>query len=217
MTKKEELRIYKMSNKIKIGLLGDMGVGKTCIVQRFCFHTYKDLYESTIGIEICDKEVTVDGQMYPIQIWDTAGQERFRSVSRVFFNDIKGIFIVFSLDSMETLNHCKDWLDDFYSVVDHSKNIPVVLVGNKLDLITDEGGVRIPEDVIKKFVAANDIPLYVETSSKKDLNIDSSFQEMLSIIVKRNLHLNEEKEVVDITQQQETKSTSEVSQPSSCC
>ncbi|EAL51688.1 small GTPase RabH, putative [Entamoeba histolytica HM-3:IMSS] len=193
-----------MANKIKIGLLGDMGVGKTCIVQRFCFHKYRDLYESTIGIEMSDQEVVVDNQSYPIQIWDTAGQERFRSVSRVFFNDIKGIFIVFSLDNMESLNHCKDWLDDFYSLVDQSKNIPVVLVGNKLDLITDENNVRVPEDIIKKFVSNNDIPLYIETSSKKDINIDSAFQEMVSIIIKRNLHISEKKnEIVEITQEQE--------------
>ncbi|EMH74519.1 Rab family GTPase [Entamoeba histolytica HM-1:IMSS-B] len=105
---------------------------------------------------------------------------------------------------MESLNHCKDWLDDFYSLVDQSKNIPVVLVGNKLDLITDENNVRVPEDIIKKFVSNNDIPLYIETSSKKDINIDSAFQEMVSIIIKRNLHISEKKnEIVEITQEQE--------------
>ncbi|KAL7722750.1 GTP-binding protein YPT7 [Entamoeba marina] len=198
-----------MASKIKLGLIGDMGVGKTCIVQRFCSDKYIDQYQSTIGIEISEKEMTVDNEQYLLQIWDTAGQERFHSLSRVYFNDIKGLFIVFSMTSTESLLHCKDWLDDFYSTVDQTQNIPVVLIGNKLDLVEDPNSDRVPEETIKKFISTNEIELYFETSSKENINIDTCFNEMLSVIIKRNLAVVEEEPGrVDIADaNDETKST----------
>ena len=160
----------------------------------------------------------IDNQKYSLQIWDTAGQERFRSISRVFFNDIKGIFIVFSLDNIDTLKHCEDWINDFYSVVDQSMNIPIVLVGNKLDLITNDGVVKIEDSFIKKFVGNNQIPLYFETSSKTNVGIEEAFKEMLQIIVKRKLNVANDDENEKFTLDDVANDTEKPGEPtSSCC
>ena len=121
-------------------------------------------YEATIGIEQLEKSFVVDKQTYQLQIWDTAGQERYHSLVRLYFKDIKGILLVFQMDRQDTFDHLKDWLDLFNGSVSPGFTPPVLLVGNKLDLVESNG--RIQQDVIDRFKEEYNLK-YIETSSKE--------------------------------------------------
>ncbi|KAL7721155.1 Rab family GTPase [Entamoeba marina] len=169
-----------MTNRLKIGLIGDVGVGKTALIQRFCFGTYADDYEATIGIETVDKNITIDGQTYQMQLWDTAGQEKYHSLVRLYFKDIKGVLLVFQLDRLDSFEHCRDWLDLFNSSVNVGFTPPVLLVGNKSDLLGNS--TRVSKELIDKFVEECSLE-YIETSSKENSNVQEAFSQLLRAII----------------------------------
>ncbi|EDR26980.1 small GTPase rabh, putative [Entamoeba dispar SAW760] len=190
-----------MTTKLKIGLIGDVGVGKTALIQRFCFGTYTEDYDATIGIETCDKSVNLDGKMYQLQLWDTAGQEKYHSLVRLYFKDIKGVLLVFQIDRQESFDHCKDWLDLFYSSISSGFTPPVLLVGNKCDLVGSS--TRVSKESIDRFVSENGLE-YIETSSKENTNVQEAFSQLLrSIINLKPIFVDPGEEEVKITQQTE--------------
>ncbi|ELP88837.1 GTP-binding protein yptV1, putative [Entamoeba invadens IP1] len=190
-----------MASKLKIGLIGDVGVGKTALLQRFCFGTYIDEYDATIGIETCDKSVNVDGKLYQLQLWDTAGQEKYHSLVRLYFKDIKGVLLVFQIDRQESFDHCKDWLDLFYGSISSGFTPPILLVGNKSDLIGTS--TRVPKELIEKFVTENNIE-YIETSSKANTNVQEAFSQLLKAIINlKPIFVDPGEDEVKITQTSE--------------
>lgn len=108
--------------------------------------------------------MNIDGKSYQLQLWDTAGQERYHSLVRLYFKDIKGVLLVFQIDRQDSFDHCKDWLDLFYSSISTGFTPPVLLVGNKIDLANT--GNRVSKEAIDRFIAENGLE-YIETSSKE--------------------------------------------------
>lgn len=116
--------------KYKILIVGDSNVGKTSVLTKFTDKTFETDILSTIGIDFVRKDITINKKTINLQIWDTAGQEKFRSITKSYYRGSKAIFVVFSLDSLESFYSIDNWIQNIREEVG---NVLIVLLGNKLD------------------------------------------------------------------------------------
>ncbi|CAI9740328.1 ras-related protein Rab-43-like [Octopus vulgaris] len=96
----------------KIVLIGDAGVGKTCVVQRFKSGTYLEKHGSTIGVDFTMKTLQIDGKLVKLQIWDTAGQERFRTITQSYYRSANGVIIAYDVTKRSSFDNIPRWLED---------------------------------------------------------------------------------------------------------
>jgi len=116
----------------KLLLIGDSGVGKSCLLLRFSDDTYTDSYISTIGVDFKIRTIELDGKTIKLQIWDTAGQERFRTITSSYYRGAHGIIVVYDCTDLESFNNVKQWLEEIDRYA--CENVNKLLVGNKCDL-----------------------------------------------------------------------------------
>lgn len=116
---------------VQLVVIGDTGVGKSCILLRFADDTFTENKISTIGVDFRFRTVKVDKRVVKLQIWDTAGQERFRTITSAYYRGADGIILVYDVTSMESFNHVNDWLTEVNRYA--SENTCKLLVGNKID------------------------------------------------------------------------------------
>ena len=122
-------------------MVGDSGVGKTSILNRYVKKKFDINKIATSGVDFqLIKYVSADGDKCRVKIWDTVGQERYRNLTSSFFKDADGAIIVYDLTSSQTFFNVKDWINSFYKM--KGKELPMAVVGNKLDLCSPglEGG-----------------------------------------------------------------------------
>lgn len=145
---------------LKMRLVGDSGVGKSCLLLRYCDGTYSDSYISTIGLDFKIKNVSMMGKNIKIQVWDTAGQERFRNVKSTYDSGHHAVVAVFDLTDMVSFRNLDRHLDGF---MDESKDkeTPIIIVGTK----TDSTGKRVVSD--------DDVNQYINNTSRYKGNIVS--------------------------------------------
>lgn len=156
----------------KLLLIGNSGVGKSCLLLRFSDDTYTNDYISTIGVDFKIKTVDLDGKTVKLQIWDTAGQERFRTITSSYYRGSHGIIIVYDVTDQESFNGVKMWLQEIDRYA--TSTVLKLLVGNKCDL-KDK---RVVEyDVAKEFADANKMP-FIETSALDSTNVEEAFLTM---------------------------------------
>ncbi|KAG8231270.1 hypothetical protein J437_LFUL011124 [Ladona fulva] len=115
--------------------LGDVAVGKTCLVNRFCHHVFDSNYKATIGVDFEVECFDILDVPFNLQIWDTAGQERFKCIASSYYRGAHVIVVVFDLTSLMTLMHCQKWLEEALSV--NSGSPRMFLVGTKKDLLSE--------------------------------------------------------------------------------
>lgn len=115
-------------------LIGDSGVGKSCLLLRFADDTYTESYISTIGVDFKIRTIDLDGKTIKLQIWDTAGQERFRTITSSYYRGAHGIIVVYDCTDQDTFNNVKQWLEEIDRYA--CDNVNKLLVGNKCDLHT---------------------------------------------------------------------------------
>ena len=162
-------------------LVGDSGVGKSCLLLRFADDTFSESYISTIGVDFRFKTLTVDGKIVKLQIWDTAGQERFRTITSAYYRGADGVMLVFDKTSRDSFDHIPDWLDEINKYSDTSSRI---IVGNK----QDSGEViQVDEETGKKLAASRNMN-YVETSALNGNQVSLAFEIMArELIAKKNV------------------------------
>ncbi|KAL3079725.1 hypothetical protein niasHS_014007 [Heterodera schachtii] len=122
----------------KVVLIGDMGVGKTCVVQRFKNGTYIEKQGTTIGVDFTMKTLMVEGKRIKLQIWDTGGQERFRTITQSYYRSANGIILCYDLTCPESFMSLQRWIDDVSKFA--VPNVAKILVGTKADLVEEDGG-----------------------------------------------------------------------------
>ncbi len=132
MAKKEMIK--------KVCVLGDPGVGKTSIINRYVKNVFSPDYLSTIGARTCTKQLDLADGNIILSIWDIAGQETSRNLGSSHYQGCQGVIFVYDLASQESFEGLINWEYQLKKVV---KDAPVVMLGNKLDLV-DEGG--LPEN-----------------------------------------------------------------------
>ena len=115
----------------KIVLVGDSGVGKTSIAEKFVDNTFSGGFESTIGVDFKTKIIDVDSKKIKLQIWDTAGQEKFRSITKSYYRAADAMVLVFDLSKKDTYDEIEGLIDEINTTND---NAALFLVGNKTDL-----------------------------------------------------------------------------------
>lgn len=157
---------------LRIIIVGDSSVGKTCLVVKFTEDRFIDAHDITIGVELGNKVLQLENNIIKFQIWDTSGQENYRSVTRSFYRRAGCAILVFDLTDSSSFYNCESWVRE---IRQNSKDdIVLYLVGNKSDLVT---GDNIPIDEINKFVASHGILAYKQTSAKTGENIENVFRE----------------------------------------
>lgn len=157
-------------------VIGDSGVGKTCLLERLVDDRFMEDFVSTIGVDFKLHVLQVDGKKVKLQIWDSAGQERFRGITRSFYRGANGVVICFDITRRESFDSLPSWIDEVTRLV--TPGTPFVLVGCKGDM--HPRGVTAEE---AQAYAAKLQTVYVETSSKTRANVDQAFD----FIVKRIL------------------------------
>jgi len=163
----------------KLLLIGDSGVGKSCLLLRFADDTYTESYISTIGVDFKIRTVDLDGKTIKLQIWDTAGQERFRTITSSYYRGAHGIIVVYDITDAESFNNVKQWLHEIDRYA--SENVNKLLVGNKSDLTTKRA---VTYDQGKEFADSLGIE-FIETSAKNATNVEKAFLAMSSQIKSR--------------------------------
>ena len=172
-----------MSYIIKTALVGDYGVGKTCIVSRFSRNSFPMNDMSTLGVDFDNKIMNFKENNYKIQIWDTAGQEKFQSIVKSYIRDLNVCILVFDVNRLESFNNLKKWLDQVIYITGLD-NIVLQIVGNKIDLKYRE----VPKEMVENFCREHNID-YLECSAKDDENIDDIFYnvvEKIDNLLKKN-------------------------------
>lgn len=113
-------------------IIGDSGVGKSCILLRFIEDTFNPNLENTIGVEFGAKMVTINNTNIKLQIWDTAGQEAFQSITRSYYRSAAGALLVYDITSLESFENIAKWLDE--ARINGNPEMVLCLVANKSDL-----------------------------------------------------------------------------------
>jgi len=165
---------------LKMLLIGDSGVGKSCLLVRFADDTYNSSYISTIGVDFKIKTFDIDNKIVKLQIWDTAGQDRFKAITTSFYRGAHGIIIVYDVTDRSTFKNIKSWCYeiDRYAVDDVCK----LIIGNKCDLLQDRA---VTYDEAKEFADYLNIP-YVECSAQDNLNVDYAFNSLTKEILDKD-------------------------------
>lgn len=162
---------------LKYLIIGNSGVGKSCLLLRYADDVYTDKHIITIGVDFKIKTLTINGQKVKANIWDTAGQERFKNITASYYKGASGVMLVYDITDKESFNNLNSWL------IEVEKNAPnnvyKILVGNKSDL-TDKRQVSTDEG--KEFADTYHMK-FLETSAKNSANVEEAFTTMTKEII----------------------------------
>ncbi|BBN16447.1 protein MpRAB8B [Marchantia polymorpha subsp. ruderalis] len=157
--------------RMKLLLIGDSGVGKSCLLLRFCDDSFATSFITTIGIDFKVRTIDVDGKKVRLQIWDTAGQERFRTITTAYYRGAMGILLVYDITDSSSFQNVRNWIG---SITEYAaENVNVVLVGNKADMedskrqVTKDQGQALADEYKIKFF---------EASAKTKFNVEEVFE-----------------------------------------
>jgi len=164
----------------KLLLIGDSGVGKTCLLFRFSDDAFNTTFISTIGIDFKIKTVEVDGKKIKLQIWDTAGQERFHTITTSYYRGAMGIMLVYDITQEKTFDNIAKWLRN---IDEHaSEGVERMILGNKCDMeskrmVNKEKGEGIAREHAIKFF---------ETSAKDNICVEEAFMQLTQDILRKH-------------------------------
>ena len=192
---------------LKICIIGDSSVGKTNVLFKFIEGQFSPLHVATIGFDYKSKIITLptSKKKVKLQIWDTAGQEKYMSMNKSLFQRVQGIILMYDITNRETFERLQIWLN---LIKQMTNEIPIILVGNKLDLEDSEEHGRIVEyNEGDDFANENEIDFF-EVSAASGANIDNVFisiaekvlnslqsERLLSV---ENIKIEEDKEKVKV-------------------
>lgn len=164
----------------KVVLIGNAGVGKTCIVTQFTEHLFPPGQIPTIGVDFRIKTVDINKEIIKLQIWDTAGQERFKSITQSYYRSANAIILVYDICCLNSFDSLPQWMNDIEKYGNSSTL--VYLVGNKSDRTCDREVLTSTGEVFAEHHGLN----FRETSAKDCSNIDLLFKEIAKELTEKS-------------------------------
>ena len=173
----------------KIVLLGDGAVGKTSLRRRYLGKGFNQSHLMTIGADFASTNIDVDGEILNTQIWDLAGQRNFQMIRQRFLLGSHGALIVFDVTNKGSFLSLKNWLNELWTV-NRRTDIPLLFIGNKVDLIDQRVVTPQEAENFVKYVASHPrlrgVPVsYIETSAKDGTNVQEAFAIMGKELVQK--------------------------------
>ncbi|XP_014831151.1 PREDICTED: ras-related protein Rab-15-like [Poecilia mexicana] len=162
-------------------LLGDSGVGKTCMLRRFTEGEFDPSHISTIGVDFKMKTIKIGGLKVRIQIWDTAGQERYQTITKQYYRRAQGIIFVYDITNLPSFQHIAKWASDVDEFA--PDDVQTILVGNKAD---EEFGRQVTKDQGKKLAETYGMEFF-ETSASTSSNISESFIRVTELVLQAQM------------------------------
>ena len=162
-------------DSVKVTLLGNSGVGKTCIINRFINNDFKEGTMTTRGADYSQKSITIKNQTINLDIWDTAGQENYRSLGRHFYKDSLIVLLVYDITNRESFDDLKTlWYNDLKRYGE--KYSVLAIVGSKCDLFENEA---VSEEEGRQFAEEKSAE-YALVSAKTGDGINSLFTNLVN-------------------------------------
>jgi len=150
-------------------IIGDTGVGKSCLLLQFTDKRFQPVHDLTIGVEFGARMINIESKPIKLQIWDTAGQESFRSITRSYYRGAAGALLVYDITRRETFNHLTRWLEEARQ--NSHQNMVIMLIGNKSDL---EHRRQVSKEEGEAFAEEHGL-VFLETSAKTAANVEAAF------------------------------------------
>ncbi len=170
---------HKYDYLFKLLIIGESGVGKTCLLLRFTDDSFTANHLTTIGIDFKIKIINLENKLIKLQIWDTAGQERFRTITKTYYKGAHGIILTYDVTDANSFKNIRNWIKQIEA--NAQTNVCKVLVGNKCDkpdrTVTEEEGKKLAEDFGM---------ILFETSAKTNKNVSEVFNYLTTEILKSN-------------------------------
>jgi len=165
----------------KVCLFGDGGVGKTTLVNRYLTGVFKGNSTITIGVDFHVKKLDIDGYRVSLQIWDFAGEDRFRFLLPSYVVGASGGIFMYDITRYSSLKNFEDWITIFKKgYIGDKKQIPVIMVGGKLDLQYKRA---VSSKEAYELAKAHNLYGFVECSSKDGRNVEDVFSEMAKLML----------------------------------
>ena len=171
----EDYPQYDLSFKLIV--IGDSGVGKSCLTTKAVKNNFEDYYQATVGFEFLTFNMKINDMVIKMQIWDTCGQEIYRSLISNFYRNSSLAVILYSIDNRESFEHAENWLSDLKSQA--NPEVRIFLVGNKCDL---EESRQVSKDEGMKYKNDQGLDLFMETSAKTGYNARNVLIEAAKIL-----------------------------------
>ena len=173
----------KYDLNFKIILIGNIGVGKSCLSLKATKGIFLEEYISTIGFEFYCFNVKVNEKIIKLQIWDTCGQEAYRSLIKNFYRNASLAIVVYSVEDLQSFNDIDIWLKQVKTY--GTSSCKIFLIGNKIDTenrkVSTEMGIKCKNDFF--------FDCFMETSAKDGINIKELFINCATILYEENENL----------------------------
>ena len=171
----------------KLIVIGDSGVGKSCLTNNAVKNVFDDSYNATVGFEFFTFNLKINDKVIKLQIWDTCGQELYRSLITNFYRNSSLAIMVYAINSKESFENIEMWLRELRT---HSNpDAKVFLIGNKIDLEKDR---KITKEEGEEFAKLNRLNFFIEASAKTGINAQNIFVQAAKTLYQDHLKYKNE-------------------------
>ncbi|KAG9389656.1 Small GTPase superfamily [Carpediemonas membranifera] len=164
---------------MKLLLIGDSAVGKSCLLLRFSEDQFTPSFITTLGIDFKLRVIETNGKKIKLQIWDTAGQERFRTITNAYYRGAMGVILVYDVTSRQSFENIQHWMTNIAK--NASGDVNKIIIGNKCD---DEENRQVQTEEGQSLADQYGVP-FLEASAKEDINVNEAFYQIAGDIVDR--------------------------------
>lgn len=179
----------KQDYLFKMIIIGNSGVGKSCLMHRVTTNEFSEDHEVTVGVEFGSLLLKmqdggsgmVDPSVFKLQIWDTAGQESFQSITKIFYRGAHAVLLTYSVASMQSFQNLAHWCNEVRT--QSEPDAIVILVGNQADRESER---EVSKEAGEKFKRDNNIQFFIETSAKTDMNVRETFIMAAKMLYKKH-------------------------------
>ena len=178
----------KYDYSFKMIVVGDAGVGKSCLTSKASKGIFEETYAATRGFEFLAFNVKLNDKVVKLQIWDTCGQEIYRSLISSFYKNSSLAMMVYAINNKESFTHIESWLKEVK--LQSNPDVKIFLIGNKSDLEEER---KVSKEEANIFKEENGINFFSETSAKSGINAKEVFIEAAKLLYSEHLKYKENK------------------------